>query len=62
MTLDPRAAVVQTLLRETPVGEAFFGVVATENTVKNVLKQCYGDETAVTDELVQVRTMQVFEW
>ena len=44
------------------MGEAFFGVVATENTVKNVLKQCYGDETAVTDELVQVRTMQVFEW
>mmetsp|Transcript_16101 Transcript_16101/g.40558 ORF Transcript_16101/g.40558 Transcript_16101/m.40558 type:complete len:421 (-) Transcript_16101:101-1363(-) len=48
----PFVSALQTVLRETPVGEAFFGVVATENTVRSVLQQAYGDESTVTDELV----------
>ncbi|EKX52562.1 hypothetical protein GUITHDRAFT_65167 [Guillardia theta CCMP2712] len=50
----PLVTAFQALLRETPVGEAFFGVVATENTVRNVLRQAYHDSSTVTDELVQV--------
>jgi hypothetical protein len=42
------------VLRETPVGAAFFGSVAKAATVKNILQQCYGDPATVTDELVDV--------
>lgn len=47
----------QTFLRETPVGEFFFSVVAKEQTVKNILKQAYYDASTVTDELVQVKAL-----
>ncbi|MEW5319874.1 MAG: hypothetical protein WDW38_010993 [Sanguina aurantia] len=40
------------LLRETDLGTAFFGTVATTRTVTNILKQAYGDKSAVTEELV----------
>jgi hypothetical protein len=42
------------VLRETPIGAAFFGSVAKAATVKNILQQCYGDPNTVTDELVDV--------
>lgn len=38
--------------RDTPLGAAFFGSVATPNTVKNILCQAYANDAAVTDELV----------
>ncbi len=33
--------------------QAFFGNVAKAKTVKTILQQCYGDKSAVTDELVR---------
>lgn len=43
----------QNLLRNTPVGKFFFRSVATPQSVKNILCQCYYDPTQVTDELVE---------
>lgn len=43
---------LQYVLRESPVGSAFFGSVAKAKAVSNILKQCYGDPDQVTDELV----------
>ncbi|CAN0100376.1 unnamed protein product, partial [Sphacelaria rigidula] len=43
---------LQYVLRESPVGPAFFGSVAKAKAVSNILKQCYGDPDQVTDELV----------
>ncbi|KAK8460707.1 hypothetical protein SEVIR_2G376700v4 [Setaria viridis] len=43
----------QSLLRNTIVGKLFFNAVATPESVKNILCQCYHDTSAVTDELVQ---------
>uniref|UniRef100_A0A0G4GG26 AB hydrolase-1 domain-containing protein n=1 Tax=Chromera velia CCMP2878 TaxID=1169474 RepID=A0A0G4GG26_9ALVE len=45
---------LQWVLRETPVGKSFFGNVARYETVKEILQQAYCDESAVTDELVDV--------
>ncbi|KAJ0510931.1 putative alpha/beta hydrolase-1 [Helianthus annuus] len=42
----------QNLLRNTPVGKFFFQTVATKESVKNILCQCYHDTSQVTDELV----------
>ena len=50
----PLVSALQYVLRETPIGAAFFGSVAKAGTVKNILQQCYGDPTQVTDELVDV--------
>ena len=50
----PAVAAVQALLRDTPLGPAFFASLAKPGAVKNVLRQCYGDAGAVTDELVDV--------
>ncbi|WVZ66463.1 hypothetical protein U9M48_015675 [Paspalum notatum var. saurae] len=44
----------QSLLRNTIVGKLFFNAVATPESVKNILCQCYHDTSAVTDELVQI--------
>ncbi|CAL5061998.1 unnamed protein product [Urochloa decumbens] len=44
----------QSLLRNTVVGKVFFNAVATPESVKNILCQCYHDTSAVTDELVQI--------
>lgn len=49
----PFVAWLQRTLRETSIGEAFFANVAKADTVKSILQQCYGDKSAVTDELVQ---------
>lgn len=38
--------------RDTPLGAAFFGSVATPTTVKNILHQAYANSDAVTDDLV----------
>ncbi|KAI5653073.1 hypothetical protein M9H77_30260 [Catharanthus roseus] len=43
----------QNLLRNTPLGKFFFRSVATPESVKNILCQCYHDISQVTDELVE---------
>ncbi|XP_010535924.1 PREDICTED: pheophytinase, chloroplastic [Tarenaya hassleriana] len=43
----------QNLLRNSPVGKLFFKSVATPESVRNILRQCYHDRTQVTDELVE---------
>ncbi|GMH86963.1 hypothetical protein TrVE_jg3485 [Triparma verrucosa] len=43
---------LQYLLRESDIGSAFFGNVATRKTVKNVLEQAYSDGKQVSEELV----------
>lgn len=48
----PLVAALQRVLRETQLGEAFFGSVAKPEAVRNILRQCYADKAAVTDELV----------
>ncbi|CAN8300734.1 unnamed protein product [Cochlearia groenlandica] len=40
-------------LRNTPVGKLFFKSIATPETVKSILSQCYHDSSQVTDELVE---------
>jgi pimeloyl-ACP methyl ester carboxylesterase len=49
----PLVAALQKTLRTTSLGKVFFAQVATANGVKNVLKQCYCNTEAVTDELVE---------
>ena len=44
----------QDFLRTSQVGPLFFGNVATERTVGNILREAYHDPAAVTDELVEV--------
>lgn len=44
----------QSLLRNTPVGKLFFQAVATPESVRSILCQCYHDTSAVTDELVEI--------
>lgn len=42
--------------------QAFFANVAKARTVKTILRQCYGDKAAVSDELVEyVSTGRVCE-
>ncbi|KAK9153333.1 hypothetical protein Sjap_000813 [Stephania japonica] len=43
----------QDLLRNTVLGEFFFKAVATPQSVRNILCQCYNDTSQVTDELVE---------
>jgi|TARA_B100000683_G_scaffold205533_2_gene199199 pimeloyl-ACP methyl ester carboxylesterase len=49
----PFIKALQRTLRETAVGKSFFGSVAKARTVKNILKEAYGDSSQVTDELVE---------
>ncbi|KAJ6791497.1 pheophytinase, chloroplastic isoform X1 [Iris pallida] len=44
----------QSLLRNTGVGKLFFKAVATPESVRSILCQCYHDTSAVTDELVEI--------
>ena len=48
----PLVAALQRFLRESPAGPAFFRAVATPAAVTSILKRCYGNPEAVTDELV----------
>ncbi len=57
----PFVAWLQRLLRETSIGELFFANVAKPGTVKSILQQCYGDRSAVTDELVRVARFRPFD-
>ena len=50
--MRPFVAALQHVLRETQIGQAFFGSVARPQTVKNILREAYGRKEAVTDELV----------
>jgi pimeloyl-ACP methyl ester carboxylesterase len=50
----PLVAAFQRLLRETPLGEAFFASVAKPQAVRNIMRQAYGVKEAVTDELVDL--------
>ncbi|KAM7502858.1 hypothetical protein LguiB_001762 [Lonicera macranthoides] len=43
----------QNLLRNTDLGKFFFKAVATPESVRNILCQCYHDSSQVTDELVE---------
>ncbi|XP_074292642.1 uncharacterized protein LOC141619529 [Silene latifolia] len=43
----------QSLLRDTVLGKYFFKTVATTQSVRNILCQCYNDTSQVTDELVE---------
>ncbi|KAL5563635.1 hypothetical protein UlMin_033382 [Ulmus minor] len=43
----------QNLLRNTALGQYFFKTVATPETVRSILSQCYHDTSQVTEELVQ---------
>eukprot|EP00879_Flechtneria_rotunda_P028385 GHRR01030491.1.p1 GENE.GHRR01030491.1~~GHRR01030491.1.p1 ORF type:complete len:207 (+),score=68.22 GHRR01030491.1:354-974(+) len=48
----PVVTAVQRMLKDTPMGAAFFNNVATPRTVKTILCQAYCNDAAVTDELV----------
>ncbi|KAK9905695.1 hypothetical protein WJX75_004737 [Coccomyxa subellipsoidea] len=48
----PLVSSFQRLLRETQLGQWFFGAVAKPQNVKSILQECYGNSEAVTDELV----------
>ena len=48
----PFVALLQRVLRETQLGQAFFASVAKPQTVRNILREAYGRKDAVTDELV----------
>ena len=48
----PFVAALQRVLRETQLGQAFFGSIAKPQTVRNILREAYGRKEAVTDELV----------
>ncbi|KAL9458993.1 hypothetical protein AB3S75_007813 [Citrus x aurantiifolia] len=43
----------QNLLRNTAVGKLFYKMVATSESVRNILCQCYNDTSQVTEELVE---------
>ncbi|KAL5765280.1 hypothetical protein ACOSQ2_017874 [Xanthoceras sorbifolium] len=43
----------QSLLRNTAVGKIFYKAVATPESVRSILCQCYNDTSQVTEELVQ---------
>ncbi|XP_014521698.1 pheophytinase, chloroplastic [Vigna radiata var. radiata] len=45
---------LQRLLRDTVLGKFFYKTVATKESVRNILCQCYHDTSKVTDELVQI--------
>ena len=51
--VKPFVALLQKTLRTTWLGQYFFSQVATEQGVRNVLRQCYCSKDAVSDELVQ---------
>ncbi|KAG6535104.1 hypothetical protein ZIOFF_000058 [Zingiber officinale] len=44
----------QSFLRNTAVGKLFFKAIATPESIRSILLQCYHDTSAVTDELVQL--------
>ena len=52
--LKPFVKALQTTLRTTNIGQWFFSSVATPKSVKNILQQCYHNDGAVTDELVDI--------
>ncbi|KAK9699402.1 hypothetical protein RND81_08G171300 [Saponaria officinalis] len=43
----------QSVLRDTFLGKYFFRTVATSQSVRNIICQCYNDTSQVTDELVE---------
>lgn len=50
----PLVKALQNTLRETSLGSLFFNQIATKEGVNNVLRQCYHNKAAVTDELVEI--------
>lgn len=55
------APLLQGLLGNRTVGTFFFSQVATRRTVRRALRQAYGDESAVTEELVDCLLQPAFE-
>jgi pimeloyl-ACP methyl ester carboxylesterase len=52
--LKPFVSLLQKTLRTSALGPLFFKQIATKDGVRNVLRQCYSDPSAVTDELVDI--------
>lgn len=51
--IRPFVKAFQNILRNTDLGKRFFQAVATPQSVKRILCECYHDDSAVTDELVE---------
>ncbi|XP_024356405.1 uncharacterized protein [Physcomitrium patens] len=49
----PFVKALQNVLRTTTLGQQFFKSVAKPEAVKKILRECYHDDSAVTDELVE---------
>ncbi|XVE78749.1 hypothetical protein DITRI_Ditri14bG0003300 [Diplodiscus trichospermus] len=50
----PFIAAFQSFLRNTAVGKLFYRSVATPESIRSILFQCYHDTSQVTEELVQI--------
>jgi pimeloyl-ACP methyl ester carboxylesterase len=50
----PLTSLLQTTLRETGIGKAFFEQVARPEALRNILRQAYADPTAVDDETLEI--------
>jgi len=55
------APLMMKLLANTPIGPFFFSRLATPKTLRTVLKQAYGREEAITDELLTLLLEPAFE-
>lgn len=55
------APLMMKLLANTPLGAFFFARLATPKTLRTVLKQAYGREEAITDELIELLLGPAFE-
>lgn len=46
--------IFQRILTQTPLGQLFFRQIARPKAIRNVLSQAYHDQTAITDELIEI--------
>lgn len=52
--IRPLVLLLQTVLRESGIGNLFFKQVATKSALKNILGQAYANPADVTDEVIEV--------
>lgn len=50
----PVVSAIQTILRETPIGQSFFSSVAQPETVRAILRQAYSDPESIDDETLDI--------
>jgi len=50
----PIVSAIQTVLRETLIGQSFFKNVATGTTVRSILRQAYADPNSIDDETLDI--------